>query len=86
MDFTPRPTIEIPEDPFAEPDPALKEQRRKRIDDIINLPTNGAVEHWFRKHFIRIGPPCKWLTDADYMAECIDPYPYEKEYIFFCMK
>jgi hypothetical protein len=85
-DMTPRPEIEITEDEESD---EVVEQRRLHLEKCFlmasSLLFDSAFEAWRQVHRIRIGKPTDYASRADYEAALIDPYPYEPEYIFFCL-
>jgi hypothetical protein len=85
-EMTPRPEIEITEEEEHED---VVEQRRLHLENCFlmasSLVFDAAFEAWRQVHRIRMGKPSNYATPADYEAALIDPYPYEPEYIFYCL-
>ena len=84
--MTPRPEIEITEEEECDD---VVEQRRLHLENCFlmtsSLVFDTAFEVLRQVHRIRMGKPEDYASRADYEAALLDPYPYEPEYIFYCL-
>jgi len=83
--MTPRPEIEITDEKELE---HVVEDRKlflERIKLEASLVFESVFEAWRRVHVIRMGKAANYATPGDYELALIDPYPYEPEYIFYCL-
>jgi hypothetical protein len=84
-EMTPRPEIEITDEKELA---YVVEERTlflERIKMEASLVFEAVFEAWRQVHRIRIGTPAHYLNYAEYLKAVEDPYPYEPEYIFYCM-
>lgn len=83
--MTPRPEIEITDEKELD---YIIEERKLFLEAIkmeASLVFETVFESWRQVHRIRVGRPSNYATLADYNLAIEDPYPYEPEYIFYCM-
>ena len=83
--MTPRPEIEITDEKELD---YVVEQRKLFLEAIMmetSLVFEAVFEAWRQVHRIRIGTPADYLNHAEYLKAVEDPYPYEPDYIFYCM-
>ncbi len=83
--MTPRPEIDITDEKELE---HVVEDRKlflERIKLEASLVFESVFEAWRRVHVIRMGKAANYATPGDYELALIDPYPYEPEYIFYCL-
>jgi hypothetical protein len=84
-EMTPRPEIDITDEKELD---YVVEQRRLFLEAIMmetSLVFDAVFEAWRRVHVIRMGKPAEYLNHDEYLKAIEDPYPYEPEYIFYCM-
>jgi hypothetical protein len=84
-EMTPRPEIEITDEKELE---YVVQQRELFLESIkmeASLVFEAVFEAWRRVHVIRMGKAENYATPADYELALIDPYPYEPEYVFYCL-
>jgi hypothetical protein len=84
-EMTPRPEIEITDEKELE---YVVEQRKMFLDSIkleASLVFEAVFEAWRQVHRIRMGKPAEYLNHDEYLKALEDPYPYEPEYIFYCL-
>jgi hypothetical protein len=84
-EMTPRPEIEITDEKELD---YVVEQRKLFLEAIMmetSLVFEAVFEAWRQVHRIRIGTPADYLNHAEYLKAVEDPYPYEPDYIFYCM-
>jgi hypothetical protein len=84
-EMTPRPEIDITDEKELE---HVVEDRKlflERIKLEASLVFESVFEAWRRVHVIRMGKAANYATPGDYELALIDPYPYEPEYIFYCL-
>lgn len=85
-EMTPRPEIEITDEKELD---YIVEERKLFLEAIkmeASLVFETVFEAWRRVHRIRMGKPSDYATLMDYNLAIEDPYPYEPEYIFYCMR
>lgn len=83
--MTARPEIDITDEQEFE---HIVEERKMFLEGIkmeASLVFEAVFEAWRQVHRIRIGTPAQYLNHAEYLKAVEDPYPYEPEYIFYCM-
>lgn len=83
--MTPRPEIEITDEKELA---YVVEERTlflERIKMEASLVFEAVFEAWRQVHRIRMGTSAQYLNHAEYLKALEDPYPYEPEYIFYCM-
>jgi hypothetical protein len=84
-EMTPRPEIKITDEKELE---YVVQQRELFLESIkmeASLVFEAVFEAWRRVHVIRMGKAENYATPADYELALIDPYPYEPEYVFYCL-
>ena len=84
-EMTPRPEIDITDEKELE---HVVEDRKLFLERIklgASLVFESVFEAWRRVHVIRMGKAANYATPGDYELALIDPYPYEPEYIFYCL-
>jgi hypothetical protein len=85
-EMTPRPEIEITDEKELA---YVVEERTlflERIKMEASLVFEAVFEAWRQVHRIRMGTSAQYLNHAEYLKALEDPYPYEPEYIFYCMR
>ena len=84
-EMTPRPEIDITDE--KELDHVVEDRKLflERIKLEASLVFESVFEAWRRVHVIRMGKAAYYATPGDYELALIDPYPYEPEYIFYCL-
>lgn len=83
--MTPRPEIEITDEEEFE---HIIEERKlflERIKMEASLVFEAVFEAWRQVHRVRIGTSADYLNRTEYLKALEDPYPYEPEYIFYCL-
>lgn len=82
--MTPRPEIDITDEEVSED---IVEQRRKHLEDCTasSYVFEGVIEAWRRYHRIKIGHRSQFVNKEEYEKALEDPYPYEIEYVFYCL-
>lgn len=83
--MTPRPEIDITDEKELE---HVVEDRKlflERIKLEASLVFESVFEAWRRVHVIRMGKPAEYVNYDEYLKALEDPYPYEPEYIFYCL-
>jgi hypothetical protein len=84
-EMTPRPEIDITDEKELE---HVVEDRKlflERIKLEASLVFESVFEAWRRVHVIRMGKPAEYVNYDEYLKALEDPYPYEPEYIFYCL-
>lgn len=83
--MTPRPEIEITEEKELD---YIVEQRKLHLEYcLMHTPLyfDTVFESWRMAHLARIGKPEDYVSYDDYIMAKLDPDPYDKMYIFFCL-
>jgi len=85
-EMTPRPEIEVTNERELD---SVVEQRKLHLEYCYlmtsSLVFDAVFEAWRRVHVIRMGTPSQYLNHAEYLKAIEDPYPYEPDYIFYCL-
>ena len=51
-----------------------------------SLVFEAVFEAWRRVHVIRMGTPAQYVNYDEYLKAIEDPYPYEPDYVFYCLE
>lgn len=84
--MTPRPEIEITEEKELD---YIVDQRRLYLEDCLmhsSLFFDTIFEAWRMAHLKRVGLPEDYESHDDYLMAKVDPDPYDKMYIFYCLR
>ena len=85
-EMTPRPEIEITDEKELE---HVVEERLLFLEGIkmeASLVFEAVFEAWRRVHVIRMGTPAQYVNYDEYLKAIEDPYPYEPDYVFYCLE
>ena len=83
-EMTPRPEIEITEETMP---PAEIAERREFLQSfaVMNLGFQRAFEAWRDLHLMSIGYQDQYDSREDFLRAIVDPDPYDKRYVFYCL-
>ena len=85
-EMTPRPKIDITDEKERS---SVVEQRRLHLEHCYLMASSmvfdAVFEAWRQVHVLRMGKISDYATYADYKDAIDDPYPYEPEYLFYCL-
>lgn len=84
-EMTPRPEIEITDEKELEHVVEDRKMFLERIKLEASLVFEAVFEAWRQVHRVRMGKPTHYLNYDEYLKALEDPYPYEPEYIFYCL-
>lgn len=83
--MTPRPEIDLTDEVVSD---EIIARRQKHLEECTapSYVVEGIIEAWRRFHRIRIGTRDQFANREEYEKAIEDPYPYEREYIFYCLE
>ena len=84
-EMTPRPEIDLTDEVVSD---EIIARRQKHLDDCTasSYVFDGVIEAWRVYHRIRIGTRDQFVNDEEYEKALEDPDPYEREYVFYCLR